>query len=264
MRWAELLREAVWPRRVICLCCGRPSRGGRLCGRCDEALGALRIAGPVCPICGHPLTEGACAFCDGTGVAELRAVWTHRDEARQLVLALKHGAVADAAQVLADGMADLARTLRLPPDTVVTWPTMPAGRRLERGIDHGELLAEAVGERLSLPVRRLLTRSDSVAVQTQVGMGRQERLTRLQEAFGCEETLRDPVLLVDDVLTTSATATVCVERLLNAGVASVTVVTATQAERVNHRNEKEVREDDLEKAADGAADGDAAAERLAG
>ena len=238
MKPASLLQEALWPRRVICLCCQRPSRGGYLCGPCRDRLDGLRVEGPVCEICGHPLEDGQCVFCDLTGIATLRAVWTYRDEARDMIHALKYHGIADAAQVLAEGMTELARTLRLPPDTVVTWPTMPAHRRLERGIDHGERLAEAVGSRLSLPVRRLLTRSETIAADTQVGQTHADRLTRLQGAFSCDAPPRFPVLLVDDVLTTSATATACAECLLDAGACSVTVITAAQtAQRGNHKKE---------------------------
>lgn len=238
MSLAEVVREALWPRRVICLCCQRPSQGDHLCGACREHLEALRIEGPVCEICGHPLSEGQCAFCDRTGIATLRAAWRYGDQARELILLLKHHGVADAAQVLADGMAQLARTMSLPSDTVVTWPTMPTRRRLERGIDHGAQLATAVGDRLQLPVRQLLTRSETVAARTQVGLSRTERLTRLQGAFSCAAPPRCHVLLVDDVLTTSATATACAECLLDAGAYSVNVVTAAQT-TLPHKNGKE-------------------------
>ena len=235
---SEIVREALWPRRVLCLCCQRLSHGDLLCGACREHLEALRIEGPVCDICGHPLSDGQCVFCDRTGIATLRAAWGYDDQARALVLLLKHHSVADAAQVLADGMAGLARTMSLPSDTVVTWPTMPRHRRLERGIDHGAQLAAAVGDRLRLPVRQLLIRSETIAARTQVGLSRTERLTRLQGAFSCDAPPRCHVLLVDDVLTTSATATTCAECLLDAGAYSVSVITAAQT-ALPDRNRKE-------------------------
>lgn len=238
MSLLTLWKEAVWPHRVICLCCGRPSRGGHLCAACADALEKLRVPGPVCGACGHPLEGGRCAFCDGKGTLTMRAAWVYRGEARMLVRALKYENIAVAAQVLAEGMADAARELRLPPETVITWPAMPASRRLERGIDHGELLATALGERLGLPVKRLLTRSDQMAARTQVGMNSAERRTRLKGAFTCKERLAGPVLLVDDVLTTAATATACAECLLTAGATGVTVVTAAQTPRTGGRKKR--------------------------
>lgn len=228
MMLLAILREALWPHRTMCLCCGRPSRGGHLCVSCEKAVGERRIAGPICPICGHALEGNACDFCSGEGTITMRAAWVYGGEVRELVHALKFGNIAAAAQVMADGMAETARAMRLPPETVITWPTMPESRRLERGIDHGALLASAVGERLSLPVKRLLTRSDRVATETQVGTSGDQRRRRLIGAFDCEEKLNGPVLLVDDVLTTSATATACAACLLEAGATRVTVITAAQ------------------------------------
>lgn len=235
MKIWELVREALWPHRTMCLCCGRPSRGGHLCAACEQGLEAQCITGPICKICGHELEKQACVFCDGWGSVRMRAAWVYGAEARQLVHVLKFEGVAVAAQVMAEGMADVARTLRLPPETVITWPTMPASRKLERGIDHGALLAQAVGERLSLPAKELLTRSDRIAQETQVGMNHAERRTRLKGAFTCRETLDGPVLLVDDVLTTSATATACAKSLLAAGATRVTVVTAAQTPKRKKR-----------------------------
>lgn len=231
MKLLKILREALWPQRTICLCCGRPSRGRHLCAACERALEAGRIRGPVCPVCGHALGKKGCDFCGGRGNMTMRAAWVYGDTARELVHVLKFDGVAAAAQVMADGMADVAKGLRLPPETVVTWPSMPARRKLERGIDHGALLAEALGARLSLPVKELLTRSDELALQTQVEMSGQERRRRLMGAFACGEKLNGPVLLVDDVLTTSGTAAACAQCLLAAGATRVTVVTATQTPR---------------------------------
>ena len=233
MNILNLLREAVWPHRTMCLCCGRPSRGGHLCAPCEEALEARRITGPICPVCGHALERERCGFCDGKGTVVMRAVWVYGEEARELVHLLKFGGVAAAAQVMADGMADVARALRLPPETVITWPTMPADRALERGIDHGAVLAAALGERLSLPTKELLIRSERIAVETQARMSGAQRRTRLKGAFEAKERLNGPVLLVDDVLTTSTTARACAECLLAAGATKVTVITAAQTPKHN-------------------------------
>lgn len=219
MKWLKrllaLIQETLWPRRTLCLCCMRPSRGEHLCRRCQEHLETLRIREPAR---------------DSWGLAVMRSVWQYKDESRTLIHALKYQGVADAAQVLAEGMAELAGTLSLPPETIVTWPTMPARRTLERGIDHGRLLAGAVGERLNLPVKQLLIRSNKLAAKPQAGMTRAQRLQRLKGAFSCEDELSGPVLLVDDVLTTGSTATVCAECLLRAGASAVIVVTAARAD----------------------------------
>lgn len=221
------LLNVVYPRGIVCLCCAMPSHGELLCRDCREELEGLRLQEPLCPLCGHPLTKARCDFCHGEVPGRMRAVWQHTGAARTLVHRLKHGAMADSAAVMAEAIAEKARELSLPADTVVTWVTMPKARRRVRGIDHGRILAEAVAARLEMPCRRLLTRREEG--KTQQGLNREARLTNLQGRFACEEHLNTPVLLVDDVMTTSATARVCAECLLKAGAASVTMLTATQA-----------------------------------
>ncbi len=223
----EALLNAVYPRGVVCLCCVMPSHGEPLCRDCREELDQLRLQEPLCSLCGHPLEDGLCGFCHGEVPGRMRSVWQHTGAARTLVHRLKHGAMADSALVMAEAMAETAQPLSLPPDTVVTWVAMPEARRRVRGIDHGRVLAEAVAARLGLPCRGLLVRREDG--KTQQGLDRQARLSNLQGRFTCEERLNVPVLLVDDVMTTSATARVCADCLLKAGAPSVAVLTATQA-----------------------------------
>ncbi|MGN1021662.1 MAG: ComF family protein [Aristaeellaceae bacterium] len=223
----EWLMSAVYPRRTLCLLCGGLSHGAFLCGDCRERLETLRLTGPLCPECGHPVRDGECRFCHGQSLCRMRSVWRHEDAALMLVHRLKYQAVADCAQPLAQGIAELARSMGLPANTVITWVTMPRRRLRERGIDHGRCLAEETARLLGMPCRQLLTRRGEG--HTQHGLTRKERLKNLAGAFICEEELYQPVLLVDDVMTTSATAQRCAVSLLEAGARGVVVITATQA-----------------------------------
>ena len=217
----------VYPRRTICLSCGGLSYGAPLCERCAESLAESRVEGRLCPLCGHRVYSSWCVFCRGEVPGRMRSVWRHEGVARRLVHQLKHGCIQECATILAEGMAACAGDFDLPPDTVVTWVTMPRRRRLERGIDHSRVLAEAVATRLELPCRQLLTRKDEG--RTQRGLSRAERLRNLNGRFSCSDALAHPVLLVDDVLTTSATVRVCAAELLAAGATQVYIITATQA-----------------------------------
>lgn len=205
-RLDALMMNLIYPRRTVCLVCGRPSRGEWLCPACAEDLESQRL--PQTP--------------------DRRAVYVHGGAARELIHRLKYSALADAAEVFAPPMADLARGLSLPPDTVVTWVPMPAKRLRERDIDHGRALAEAVARQAGLPVRGLMTRVGN-ADHTQQGLGREERLRNLSGAFAPAAGLPRHVLLVDDVTTTGATAQACTACLTGGGAETVTVITATKA-----------------------------------
>lgn len=212
------LMELIYPGGVVCLACGRPSHGRALCGDCAQALERDRMRDEAADSCGEGMPF------------PFHAAYFHQGVARTLVHRLKYSALEDAAQVLAEPMAEIARAMNLPPDTVVTWVAMPKGRRRERGVDHGRLLARAVADRLALPAAGLLERTGE-ATHTQEGLNRRERLENLSAAFACPGPAPEHVLLVDDVMTTGATACACVRCLENSGARYVAVLTATRTIR---------------------------------
>lgn len=223
--------DALYPQKWLCLCCGqRPSHGEYLCSACAEALEVSRLTMWICPACGAEVTGSRCAYCEDWETETARPAYPHSGVARKLVHCLKYDNLADAAHLLAPAMAENAARLSLPPETVVTWVAMPEKRRRERGIDHGRILAEAVAAEMGLVSRPLLVRTKK-HVHTQRGLHRAERLSNLRGVFACTEDIPSCVLLVDDVLTTGATAHVCASCLRTGGAQRVCVVTATQAQR---------------------------------
>lgn len=199
----KLLR-ALYPERVICVACGRPSDGEFLCPKCEEELAALRLDSPG---------QHAAYHYDGV--------------AKELVHRLKYDCLTASATVLAREISRCAVQLHLSPDTVVTWVTMPDLRRKMRGIDHGRVLAQAVALRLGLPARQLLIRSGKHPLRTQRGSSKAKRLRNLVGMFSPVEEMPKYVLLVDDVTTTGATMETCCACLRRAG-AQVTHLAATK------------------------------------
>jgi predicted amidophosphoribosyltransferase len=116
-----------------------------------------------------------------------------------------------------------------PAADAVTWVPLARRRLAERGYDQARALAIAVGARLDLPVVRLTRRA--VATAPQARRPGEERRKAMRGAF---EPLAHPsvparVLLVDDVLTTGATAAACAEALTTSGVRDVALLTAARA-----------------------------------
>ena len=209
MKWLSGVADVFWPRGLKCLCCDTMSEGEALCSTCRKALQAMRLA---------PEDAGA----DG-----IRSVFRHDGVAKELVLLLKLECLADAALVLAQPIAEEIQHMNLPLNTVLTWVAMPEARRKERGIDHGRIHCETVGQLSGFPIRPLLKRTGKV--HTQRGLGREARLRNLNGTFLCEDRLLSPVLLIDDVMTTGATTSACASVLMEAGASRVYVLTATRA-----------------------------------
>lgn len=209
-KWLMGFDEFIAPSGVKCLCCDGAGEGEMLCPTCSKALEAMRL------------------FPEESGMGnEVRCTYRYDGVAKELVLLLKEDRNAFAAHALAAGMAKSLAEMQMPPNTVITWVTMPAIRLKQRGIDHGYELSRAVGLRCSLPVKQLLKRKPWV--HTQRGLNREKRLQNLSGTFSCTERLNGPVLLIDDVLTTGATSAACTEVLLAAGATRVYVLTATKA-----------------------------------
>lgn len=196
--------KLLFPERVVCVACGRPSQGELICDKCQEELDEFRLDGTV-----------------------ERAAYRYDGVAKKLIHRLKFDNVTAAATVLARATALDALKLHISPDTVVTWVTMPEKRKRERGIDHGQVLARAVALRLGLECRRLLIRSQENPFRTQRGASKERRLRNVQGMFTAEENLPRYILLVDDVLTTGATTETC-SACLRAGGAHVIVLTAAK------------------------------------
>jgi len=116
-------------------------------------------------------------------------------------------------------------------DVVVGVP-MHWMRRLARGWDHAGVLARGVARRLGLPVADGLTRVRNTPPQVHLSASR--RAANVRGAFAAarpDEFRGARVLLVDDVLTTGATAGEASGVLLGAGAEHVTVAVLAKAER---------------------------------
>jgi competence protein ComFC len=150
------------------------------------------------------------------GLAALHAAVSYEEAARPLVSGLKYRDQRAALGYLADLMVAV---LPLEPRAgCVTWAPTTAARRRQRGFDHAELLARAVGRRLGLRCRRLLVRAGG-GVQT----GRAAAERRQDPARFGPTSRRPPraVLLVDDVVTTGTTLAAAARALRRAGAIEV-------------------------------------------
>lgn len=148
---------------------------------------------------------------------------------------LKFSGHAQVAQALAPWMVDSlaraptgGRAFGEGDPFVLTWVPLGPKRKRERGYDQAEALALAVGGLAGWPVRPLLRRAIETAPQAR--RAGPERRRALRDAFvpiGRIEPTR--VLLVDDVLTSGATAAECAGVLRRAGALEVGLLSAARS-----------------------------------
>jgi ComF family protein len=218
-----------------------------VCPSCIESIEAIRL--PRCNVCGNLLAladasfgDACCPDCASEGPAFERAVnyGAYTGVLRQLIHLLKYERVRPAAnplgQFTAEACLQLEGDIDVPELLMIPVPTHKVRMR-SRGFNQAELIArvaqrgieQSIGRRLTLDVTSLLRVRFS---ESQVALSAEQRRQQIRGAF--KVTSRDrikgrEILLVDDVLTTGATASECARELRQAGASRVWVVTPARA-----------------------------------
>jgi ComF family protein len=230
--WALAVLDLVFP--ALCPVCGTALAAGRrdpLCGVCWHAI--PRLAAPCCERCGVPFAAGGPGLCGACAVDPppwdwARAGAEYDGVVRDAIHALKFEGKRALARPLADLV--LAQWGGSIPSGVAGLVPVPlaAGREQERGFNQAELLAERLATGLAVAVRpHWLARVR--ATQAQSDLGAVERRANVRGAFSAHPAAagRD-VIVIDDVLTTGATAGECARALRAAGAARVGVLTVAR------------------------------------
>jgi ComF family protein len=205
--------------------------------------GALRAFGsalldlafpPCCPACGDGPGPPSpfCPLCDGAidpvppTSDGIQAGALFGGPIADAVHALKYGDRPDAAVPLGRW---LSGRVRLAPGSRVAWVPLARGRRIERGYDQAMLLAGALARASGLRLLRGAVRRVR-ETPPQVGLDREARVRNVAGAFVANRAVNGvDVVLVDDVVTTGATAAAVVRALRDAGARSVGVVAVARA-----------------------------------
>jgi competence protein ComFC len=208
---------------VRCAACG--AGDWPLCSPCAATVPL--ITPPLCERCGRPSEAplSRCADCPPPTIDIARAPFLYDGPMARTVRALKFGGWRALAQPLA---AAMTRAGGLEADCV-TWVPLSRKRRAARGYDQAEVLARELARHLGLPVVPCLRRIRETS--SQASRSGRDRRRALRGAFRAVSPVPLSVLLVDDVLTTGATAASCAVALRSAGASRVALVTAARSLR---------------------------------
>lgn len=181
----------------------------------------------------YPLdADGLCGLCR-RGMNGFDAAYSYgfyEGTLQKLIHLYKYAGVYPLAKPLGDLLLRaLPREERL--DGVVAVP-MHWWRRWRRGFNQAELLAGELSRRTGIPLLRPARRLR--ATPPQAGLSDHDRRQNVSGAFRVTKPAAVSgrrLLLIDDVLTTGATASVCAAALKKAGAARVTVLTVARVDR---------------------------------
>jgi ComF family protein len=233
----DLLFPALCP---VCQATLGPGRRDPLCGPCWESI--EKITPPWCDRCGLPfgrfghedhdsIDSLGAGFCGACSVNPPPFDWARSG-------AVYSGAVREAIHAFKfSGRATLARPLAAlildgcgPPAGVKAVVPVPLARarERERGYNQAALLAERIADGWGVPLRaRWLVRLRDTPAQS--ALTATERRANVRHAFSASPAVRGAhVVVVDDVLTTGATAAECSRVLRAAGAAAVGVLTVAR------------------------------------
>lgn len=233
--WTRLVDLVLPP---VCLVCRRPV--GRAHGLCPDCWAGLAfIERPYCEKLGVPF-----AYDIGAGALSAEAIAApppydrartavlYQGAARDLVADLKYRDRTEVAPLIGRLTARAARDLRAGADMLVPVPLHPR-RLVWRRFNQSALIARVVARELALPLETAaLIRIRATAPQ--VGLKGNARADNVAGAFqvtaaGAARLKGRNVILVDDVITTGATAAAAARALKRAGAGRVDLLAFARA-----------------------------------
>lgn len=235
-RWAAgAVLDALLPPQ--CLTCDAPvGAPGQFCADCFRRTAF--ITPPCCARCGRPFgashqggLDGTCGECRAhpPSWTAARAALLYDDQARRILLPFKYGDRIETARALAPHMARAGAALLAGADWLVPVP-LHRRRLFARRYNQSALLAGALARLSGRPA--LLDGLRRTRSTASLGpLSGQQRRAEVAGAIVVRPTRRlqladSRVLLIDDVLTSGATAEACARALLAAGVARVDLLVA--------------------------------------
>jgi competence protein ComFC len=235
---ANKFLNAVYPQGLSCLCCAKElQQEDSYLSICEDCMAQLPyVNGEGCPVCGSELLgiDKKCRNCSSFAhyFDKVHSVFWYKGFIKQVVVGYKDQGKTYWGQYIARFFFYLLKTQSISADCFAYVPASAKARR-RRGFDPMERVARLLSELTGIPYFHILKRKDAGADLAK--SGREERLAQIKgqyslaPAFDNKLISDKTVLLLDDVVTTAATADECCKLIKRLGAKSVSVLSFARA-----------------------------------
>lgn len=213
-----------------------------LCDKCRAEWEKSKLT--ICNGCGH---ENVACTCRGKYLKDTRILsvvkFGKKSCCDRLIYALKQRNVSRYFDFAAD---ELYRRLRSEEklmvldlsDAIITNVPRNMKTRILYGFDHAEILAEKIADRMNAQYESLLKRVFGGRPQKKLKESERKKNVTGRFLLSSHESLVGrKIILVDDVITTGATASECVDQLRKGGAAEIILLTLA---RTDNKNKKKI------------------------
>ncbi|QDH25719.1 ComF family protein [Neokomagataea tanensis] len=223
-------------------------------GFCAECFAQARfIVQPACRHCGAPLSakglanaDGHCAPCEQQAPLwdAAQAALVYNEWTKRLILPLKYADRTENARILAREMFRVGEGMIRSAAFLVPVP-LYRKKLWSRRYNQAALIAWHLSKLSGVPVLPMALRRLR-STRPLARLGSQERFREISGSIGVNpqylSKLRgNPVVVIDDVLTTGATASACSQALREAGVERVELLVAARAGNMEEDRQNETR-----------------------
>ena len=157
------------------------------------------------------------------------SVFYYSNIVKELIIRLKYRSDFICGEILAKYMLELVKNKKIQFDLIAFVPMTKKALK-NRGYNQSEFLANYLSRFLNIPVIYNLIKT--MDTKDQIGLSGEERWNNMEKCFDIEESeliKNKKILLVDDVITTGATAFHCADNLKKSGANNVCILTIAKS-----------------------------------
>ena len=225
--------DALFPERLTCELCGKEVFNKEFL--CEDCIKSVNFSGDdICLKCGRPnkYKPSACPSCKEERDIDLsRSAFAYEKGGEELVKKFKYSDARYMSKTLAGYMKNVYVNNYFAPD-IICYVPMTDVSLFKRGFNQAEFLAKDLAELVGMPCSDILEKVSETPHQA--GLGATKRRKNLQNAYAIKRGVRiknKKILLIDDVLTTGATAGEIAALMKKRGAKSVYLLTLAAVDR---------------------------------